>query len=182
MPDQIKKLVNNKARHYLIEVTASGKNVIFSDSEDYQFLLSLFRYLLPIRSREVLIGGAFVDHSDNIFPLAYSLCPRSIELLLRCSKAGCEKNFVDDLMSLYAAYFFDKYKRNLNESYKTTGVHVNDLLGISRTVHTKPSNWRTYEHSSIRAYMYDDGYEWLRRGFIKDLGYTTVEYLRYLEG
>ncbi|HMM62012.1 MAG TPA: hypothetical protein PKC86_00450 [Candidatus Saccharibacteria bacterium] len=180
MSKQVQKRVNQKTKYYLISISSGVQPKIFKNTDDYQFFLSLFKYLLPTKESS-LIGSTFTSYSKNIFPLAYALNPTDCELLVRCKSEGGVTNFVDDLMSLYAAYFFDKYEDKLDDDYEITAVDESDLLRVSRLVHTRPDDWRASPHSSLRAFMYDDGYDWLDCNFIKSFGYSTGDYLRYLE-
>jgi hypothetical protein len=69
------------------------------------------------------------------------------------------------------------------ESIKPTIKELRDsqLLDASAYIHALSSNWRDYEHSSIRAYFYDDAPDWLSKRAFSDDHTSAIAYEKLME-
>lgn len=181
MSKKVTRKIIKEGRHYHIVIEGVDHQVIFLEPEDYQFFLSLFGYLIPKGGDRILIGSDLANYGHDITVVSYCLLPSGCELLVHCTDEATVSRFVDDLMALYTAYFYNKYNQKLLDNYRVEAIDDSDLLIASRNLHTKPPQWRTYEYSSLRAYLYQDGYDWLETGYIADSNRSTLDYLEFLE-
>jgi len=155
--------------YYRVNVN-SNINCIFLNETDYYFLLSLLeKYLLDNVSVEIL---------------AYCLEPSYFNLLLFQKIPNSIDKLLHNLTVDYNQYFYDKY--NIEDLLSETGhdikkVFTDDLLNVSRFIHSSPSVWIDYPHSSIRAYFYDDKPKWLNKDHISKLCSSAVKYSEFMK-
>ena len=74
--------------------------------------------------------------------------------------------------------FLTKYNKNADV---LEFLGFNELLNISKLIHTTPNDWLDYPHSSLRAYLYDDVPEFLDKTHISKVYGSAVEYFEFLK-
>lgn len=113
---------------------------------------------------------------DSTDVMAYCLADSGVKLLIsmgyKCS--------IDNLIQNLCKYYRDALKFD-DVNYTVTKITtLNDLLAVSKEIHTTTDMWLDYPHSSIRAYLYDDKPEFLNKTHISNIYGSAVEYLEYL--
>jgi len=108
------------------------------------------------------------DTSTNL--VAYCLSGVSVQLLVKT-------NAKIDILTLI---------KNISTQYNKNAVvseilGLNELLNISKLIHTTPNDWLDYPHSSLRAYLYDDVPEFLDKTHISKVYGSAVEYFEFLK-
>lgn len=156
--------------YYRVNMHCSSMDRICLNDGDYYFFLSLLeKYLVENLSVEILAYCLEHDHFNL--------------LLVQNIDNGINK-LLHDLTVDYNRYFFNKYNIDdlLSESsYAIKKVLPNDLLNVSRFIHSSPSAWIDYPHSSIRAYFYDDKPKWLNKDHIYNLCGSAMEYSKFMK-
>ena len=170
MPNQNVVGMNLNISYYHVNTKGVDKQNIYRDEEDYRFFLSLFdKYLSKSNSTEIL---------------AYCLMPNLLDLLLCQINEGSVTKFIRNIVIAYNEYYYNKYQFKdllLEDDLKISIVLTDNLLDVSRHIHTNPSDWMDYPYSSIRAYLYDDAPSWLNKTHIAEKYGSAVEYLDFLQ-
>jgi len=170
MPSKNVVKINVPGNYYHVCTCGASKQRIYMDEVDYQFFLSLFENHLS---------------EDNLAEmLAYCLMSDCFDLLIcQIGKGGVAK-FMRSIVIAYNEYYYNRYqvKDLLSETdLKISKALSDNLLDISRHIHTNPSDWMDYPYSSIRAYLYDDVPSWLNKTHIVEKYGSAVEYLDFLK-
>lgn len=170
MPSQSLANVNVQGDYYQLNAEGGDGRLIYDNDADYRHFLSLLeKYILK---------------NDSVEALAYCLAPNHFCLLLNQTGDDGVAKLMHNIMTSYNTYFYDKYAVEdlLSESdYKVSKVSGDDLLGISRQIHTQSDDWVDCEYSSIRAYFYDDAPVWLNKKLIAGLYGSAVKYAEFLK-
>lgn len=136
--------------YYHVYNRGAGGNIIFRDSQDKQKFLVLLERYLDDRF------GSYPTYAIEL--LAYCIMGNHFHLLLFQDQHPDEiTGFMRSISTAYSMYFNDKYK---NKGHVFQGVfrasrvtNESYLAHISRYIHLNPTNYMTYEWSSLRYYL-----------------------------
>lgn len=181
MSDKTTVQVNGANKYYTVKLTEVGGQQILKDYDDYQFMMSLFGYLLPGNDDPNLIGQNLTQFKHQLEVVSFCMLPMGFDTLIFCTNKAVIIGFMDDLVSLFSAYFLDKYKIQLIDKTDIKPVKPDQVLAISRTIHTSPKTWRNHPYSSLRSYLYHDDLDWVRTGHITGRFGSPAQYLSFLE-
>lgn len=184
MPARNITRVDEPDSYYHVYARGVDKREIFLDDWDKAYFISLLkRYLSD--EQEISRGRVYPNYASQVDLLAYCLMDNHFHLLVYQEDMGSVSGFMRSLMTSYSRYFNLKYERTgalFETKYRASRIS-NDayLIHISRYIHLNPPQWKTYEYSSIRDYLYGEKTEWLSTTRIRNLFSGTVEYLEFLE-
>lgn len=159
--------INN---YYQVRLTPIDKVPAFYDEADYWYFLDMFE--------------RFLTNNDSVNLLAYCLNRSEVNLLLHQREIHGVESLVHQLVLQYNMYLSAKYKKEdvLREgTCEISLVLPEDLLQISREIHTSPENYLDFPFSSLRAYFYNDVPQWLDKFHIATKYKSAVEYAKFLE-
>lgn len=171
--------------YYHVYARGISKQKIFAEEADYLFFLSLFNRYLSKESLPFKADEKYQKLNDLVEVLSYCLMPNHFHILIyQIDEAGMSK-LMHGVMTSYSRYFNIKYKRSgplLESRYKASCILFEEyLLHITRYIHLNPEDWVDYPHSSLRAYLYDDGPSWLNKKRIIELYGSSVKYFGFLK-
>lgn len=160
------------------------KQIIFRDSSDKDFLLSLFaRYLAPkpVTDR---YRHTFKSFRGKLEINSFCLMDNHYHLLCYQKEYGTLKEFMQAVSNSYIRYFNKKYERRgpLFESrYKASLIETEPyLVHISRYIHLNPKKWQYFTYSSLPAYLKNTSYPWLSSNRILKI-FEGEDYLAFMK-
>lgn len=154
---------------FKINIPGYKNQKIFKSEVDYQEMLKI-------------INENMKDNS-TIEIIAYCLAQDHCVFLINELEEGAMNYFVQDVSLDYDDYYFEKYGNDGifdHDNITMTGVDTDDLLNVSRQIHTNRDCWLDCPYSSLRAYLYDDKPEWLNKKYISDIYGSAIEYFEFL--
>ncbi len=162
---QNRKKIIMPGEYYCLSDNSPGDKNFFVDDADYTLFLSLIQDKLSI--------------IDSVDIVAYCLAPNHFKLLFFKNSDYRVTEDISNVFDLYNDYYFGKYKaRNIitDRDYIVNVVPKDKLVDMSCMIHSGVSDWRDCEHSSIRAYFYDDVPKWVNKNHIASLYGSAVKY------
>lgn len=152
-------------------VKTNSKNIasFFKDESDYVNLSSA-------------VYETFLWHGESAV-LAYCFCDSELHFLINNQDDASSVEIVNEILTKYGRYFFNKYKINLLSEFNVNSskiVSAKELLSVSKLIHKTPCDWLNNPNSSTRAFLYDDAPDFLDKTFITDVYGSTAEYYNYL--
>jgi len=170
MPSRSIVKINVQGNYYQLRADGVGSKIIYNNDADYRHFLTLLEQYIVV--------------NDAVEALAYCLEPDHFSLLLSQDKEHGIERLMHNIVTAYNKYIDNKYGEEdlLSENnYKVTKISPDELLAVSRDIHTKNVDWMDCEYSSIRAYFYDDVPVWLDKKQIAGQYGTAVKYLKFLQ-
>lgn len=171
-------------QYYHVYSRGVAKQAVFLDEQDYGYFLSLLKRYL---SRKPAVSSARVPYpwyGPRIELLSFCLMPNHVHLLIYQEDEKAIIEFMRSLMTSYSMYFNKRYKRVgpvFQSRYRASHVSQQDYLEhISRYIHLNPSDWETYDYSSLKYYMGKALAEWVSPGKILELFPTPNQYLEFV--
>ncbi|NCQ54269.1 hypothetical protein COV88_03060 [Candidatus Saccharibacteria bacterium CG11_big_fil_rev_8_21_14_0_20_41_19] len=170
MPSRSVVNVNVQENYYQLRAEGVGGKIIYNNDADYRHFLTLLEQYILV--------------NDSVQALAYCLAPDHFCLLLNQTNERGIERLMHNIVTAYNKYIDNRYGEEdlLSENnYKVTKISPDELLKVSRDIHTKNADWMDCEYSSIRAYFYDDVPVWLSKQQIAGQYGTAVKYLKFLQ-
>ena len=170
--------------YYHSYARGNSKARIFIDNQDYKVFLNLFKRYLSEEVARNKLGVPYPHLYNKIELMSYCLMPNHFHLLIYQRDQGSMTLLMRGVMTSYSRYFNKKYKRTgaLYESrYKASMIlRASYLEHISRYIHLNPTQWRSYEFSSLRFYLGAKSPTWLQPQRIQEMFIDEDAYLTFL--
>lgn len=169
--------------YYHIYNRGVNKADIFRDRRDYLYFLNLLKRYLGKETLRRKDHALYPNFHNQVELLAYCLMPNHFHLFIYQHDAEAIKNLMKSLGVAYGMYFNKRYKRLgplFQQTYKA--VRITDdgqLLHITRYIHMNPTNYRSYEWTSLPYYIGNKHATWLRPARLRDL--FDGDYLQFLK-
>jgi putative transposase len=156
---------------------------IFLESTDKDFFLHIIERYLSFEPVLDKSGNKYVSFAGKLELNCYCLMGNHYHLLFFQKERGALTGFMRALTNTYVRYFNNKYERRgpLFESrYKSSLIDNQSYLEhISRYIHLNPNKWRTYNYSSLGAYLGQSCPSWLIPSRILDV-FDGDDYLNFV--
>lgn len=187
MPTRNVVKIYGSGQYYHVYNRGVDKMDIFRSDENYQYFIYLLARSL---GREVVkdkSGRAFNNYAELIDLCAYCLMPNHFHMLIYLKENDGITAFMRSVMTAYSGYFNKKYCRKgpLFQSTFLASRITNEgyFWHITRYIHLNPidigADWRTYQYSSVAAYLGDDE-PWLHSEHFVNTSNEKVAYSRFL--
>lgn len=161
-----------------------NKRRIFLDDQDYSFFLSLLKRYLSNETGPNKYNITYENLSSEVEILAYCLMPNHVHLLIYQISPDGMTNLMRRVFTSYSMYFNKKYERVGNlfqDAYKAIYINSDEYLQhISRYIHLNPTEWTTWNFSSLDYYRGNKASSWLNQKRILELFRDSEEYLSFL--
>lgn len=170
--------------YYHVYNRGVNKRRIFLDDQDYSVFLSLLKRYLSDETSPNKYNRTYENLSGEVEVLAYCLMPNHVHLLIyQISPAGMT-NLMRRVFTVYSMYFNKKYKRVgglFQDAYKASYIDSDEYLQhISRYIHLNPTEWATWNFSSLDNYRGNKVTSWINQKRILELFESREEYLSFL--
>jgi hypothetical protein len=166
----VQQILKEKDSNYYMLSIFSDHTEMFVDDDDFsQFLECLNNVFIKC------------DQADVV---AYCLRKTSIEILYLLNIKSSLDDEIKQMFKNYNNYFLKKNHYglgNIIESFKNYQVTEDELISISKKLHTSPKKWCDYEKSSARAYLYGDNQIELDKTPISKRFMGVIDYYNYLK-
>ena len=152
--------------YYHVYNRGVNKADIFLDEQDYTVFLNLIKRYLGKDVEKKTNRLQYENYYDKIELLAFCLMPNHFHLFIYQSESRLINEVMKRVCVTYSMYFNNRYGRVgtlMQQRYKA--VKIDDdaqLLHISRYIHMNPTNYKSYEWSSLPYYMGMRSASWLR--------------------
>ncbi len=171
--------------YYHIYVQGNNRQDIFIEDADYYYFEKLFaRYLSP-KVTITRFGLIYPHYAKRIELLSYCLMDNHLHLLVYQIDQGTMAKLLNAIMTSYSRYFNLKYRRRgrlFEGHYKAVKINSQQYFDyVSRGIHLKPHQWRTYPYSSLRHYLNETSPEWLKVNRVLSVFTSPLAYLAFLK-
>ncbi len=184
MPSRNLLRVDVADSYYHVYSRGVNSQIIFHDTADYSFFLSLLKRYLSLEPARDKNNVLYPHIHGEIEVLCFCLMPTHIHLLVYQNQKGALQKLMRGVMVSYGGYFNRKYKRHgpiFETRYKASLISDQTYLEhISRYIHLNPKEWRRYEYSSLPYFIGRHQAEWLMPAKIISLFSSSEEYLQFL--
>ena len=168
--------------YYHIYNRGVEKRDIFMDDQDYGVFLSYLRKLLTAPK-----GQSRIQVDNNFFQqvmlLCYCLMPNHFHLLIKQRNSEAIGKIIKILCTRYSMYFNKKYQRVgklFQGVYKAVTVRSEEqLVYLTRYIHTNPKDFTNYKYSSIRNYLKQVNQVWVEPEPVLSMFSVTNKNLTY---
>ncbi len=170
--------------YYHVYNRGVNRRKIFIDERDFIVFLSLLKRYLGEETKHDRSGRPYPNYNKQIDLLAYCLMPNHFHLLVfQNDSSEAMTSLMRGLCTSYTMYFNRKYNRVghlFQDRFKASLISDDTYLQhISRYIHLNPKEYRSYRWSSLRAYLGEVEFDWLKPGCII-ADFKQDEYLRFL--
>jgi putative transposase len=170
--------------YYHVYNRGVNKRRIFLDDQDYSVFLSLLKRYLSDEDGPNKYNITYENLSSEVEVLAYCLMPNHVHLLIYQISPEGMTNLMRRVFTAYSMYFNKKYKRVgglFQDAYKASHIDSDEYLQhISRYIHLNPTEWTTWDFSSLDNYRGRKVTSWLNQQRILELFRSGEEYLSFL--
>lgn len=142
--------------YYHIYNRGVNKRKIFLDGQDYRVFLNLLKRYLSKEEIKDTKGRLYDSMFGQIELLAFCLMPNHFHLLVYQKDSEAMSKLIHKISGSYTLYFNKKYKRSgplFQDRFKASQILIDEyLIHISRYIHLNPSNYLSWEYSSLPYY------------------------------
>lgn len=170
--------------YYHVYARGASRQAIFLDDQDHIVFLAMLKRHLSAKPAKDDKGREYYNFKDELDLLAFCLMPNHFHLMFFQRQESAISRLMQGVMSAYVGYFNNKYSRSgplLESRYKSALVSEEPhLMHISRYIHLNPSQWQTWQWSSLPYYRGDMHADWLNTGLVLEMFFSRESYLEFV--
>lgn len=170
--------------YYHIYNRGVNKRKIFLDSDDFAVFLNLLKRYLDSKPTKDNKGREYEWLHRRIELLAFCLLPNHFHLLIYQHDPKAVTRLMVGVLTSYTGYFNKKYKRLgplFQSAYKASRINNEEyLMHISRYIHLNPTEYKSWEFSSLSYFLGNKQAGWVSPQRVLDM-FEKEEYPGFLK-
>lgn len=170
--------------YYHVYNRGVAKQDVFCGKDDYSVFFNLLKRYLDETPAKDNLAREYPWLRGKVELLAFCLMPNHFHLFFYVKDPSALEKIMRGICTSYAMYFNKKYQRVgpiFQGVYRATNITSDDyLLHITRYIHMNPVDYRSWQPSSLRAYLGKQELTWLQPEKILGLFNDRTEYDNFL--